>query len=284
MPVTRRAQDLILVALAILAAVTTYFAFSNVRGGGAPSGDEVVANGGSSPGAGSPTTTDDETDMADDTAGPTEAPGGPADPLAAAREALAGEDDVTVAVLGDSTGNERSEWVHLWATALAEEHPVTISHWNESEGTSYNAPDVLSEDGEGSPVTIWSGSIAGATAASSAELLPGIMPERPDFVIYNFGHNSTLDEVTGHFDQLHGAVTERYADVPAIVVLQNPQVEDANADVRDAVEQWAQDNGLGVIDVAAVWPEAAWPWLVDEVHPSQQGQDLWAETVAEALS
>jgi lysophospholipase L1-like esterase len=286
--VTRRAQDLILVVLALLAAVTTYLAFANVRGA-APTGDEVVANGGGlTPGGGSPTTQDDG-DMADDTADPTEAPEGDAETgaagasLQAARSALAGDDPVTIAVLGDSTSNERSEWVHLWAEMLAEDRPVTISHWNEADGTSYNGPDILSEDGEGSEVTIWSGSVAGATAASTAELLPGIVPERPDFVIYNFGHNSTVDVVADHFDELHSGIKDVYGDLPTIVILQNPQLDDANADVREAVEAWARANGADVIDVAADWPQAAWPWLVDEVHPSQQGQQFWAETVAAAL-
>lgn len=288
---TRRAQDLILVALAVLAAITTYLAFANVRGG-APGGDEVAngPNGITSPGAGTPTTGDDEGDMADDTADetsdPTETPGSAGvdgTPLEVARQLLASGDAVTISVLGDSTSNERSEWVHLWATALAEDRPVTISHWNEADGTSYNEPDVLSDGGDGGEVTIWSGSIAGATASSTAQLLPGIMPERPDFVMYNFGHNSTVDVVADHFDELHGRVTDLYDEVPTIVVLQNPQVGDANAQVREAVEAWAGDNGAGVIDVAAAWPDAAWPWLVDDVHPSDQGQALWAETVAEAL-
>lgn len=279
---TRRAQDLILVVLALLAAVTTYLAFANVRGA-APTGDEV-ANGGLTPGAGSPTT-QDEGDGVDNTAGPTESPdsSGVGAPLAAARDALASDDPVTIAVLGDSTSNERSEWVHLWAAMLAEDRPVTISHWNESDGTTYNGPDVLSEDGEGSEVTIWSGSIAGATAATAADLLPAILPERPDFVIYNYGHNSPVDEVADHFDALHAGIEDRYGDVPTIVILQNPQLDDRAADVREAVEAWADDNGADVIDIAAVWPQASWPWLVDEVHPSPQGQQLWAETVAEAL-
>src|SRR5690606_12880372 len=164
---------------------------------------------------------------------PTEAPEGDAEtgaagaPLQAARSALAGDDPVTIAVLGDSTSNERSEWGHLWAEMLAEDRPVTISHWNEADGTSYNGPDILSEDGEGSEVTIWSGSIAGATAASTAELLPGIVPERPDFVIYNFGHNSTVDVVADHFDELHSGIKDVYGDLPTIVILQNPQLDDA---------------------------------------------------------
>ena len=46
---------------------------------------------------------------------------------------------------------------------------------------------------------------------------------------------------------------------------------------------WVAPAGDGVIDVAAQFEAPRWPWLVDEVHPSQQGQELWAATVAEAL-
>lgn len=51
-----------------------------------------------------------------------------------AREALTSGDEVVIAVLGDSTSNTRSEWVHLWARGLAQDRPVQIIHWNEAVG------------------------------------------------------------------------------------------------------------------------------------------------------
>ncbi len=69
------------------------------------------------------------------------------------------------------------------------------------------------------------------------------------------------------------------------MILQNPQVDDANAEVREAGEQWAQDAGVGVIDVAAAFAdsEAGVALLLDELHPNGAGQELWAQVVTDAL-
>ena len=73
--------------------------------------------------------------------------------------------------------------------------------------------------------------------------------------------------------------------LPVVVVLQNPQADDANESTRTAIADWAEGAGLPTIDVAAAFEDAdSTEELLDgEINPSVAGSQLWAETVAEAL-
>lgn len=75
----------------------------------------------------------------------------------------------------------------------------------------------------------------------------------------------------------------RYGDIPVLLVLQNPQLDDAYAEVRSAGAQWAAEAGVGVIDVAGAFPEGGGDLLLDAVQPNGAGQELWARVVADAL-
>lgn len=52
------------------------------------------------------------------------------------------------------------------------------------------------------------------------------------------------------------------------------------------MEDWAEEAGLGTIDVARAFLEQddleALP--ADQLHPNQEGQQLWADTVGQALA
>ncbi len=288
-------QNAALAALAVITVILVVWAFAHVRAdpptSDAPAGMAPGSTGGtdvvgtSDGGAGDSETGDDGTGSDGDEGSADVAESGAGD-LGAAQQVLAGSEPVTMAVLGDSTSNTRTEWVHRWATDLAQDRPVTISHWDESSQDGYVEPDVLSEQGEGSAVTIWSGSQTGAEASYPATVLDQIVPEEPDLAIYNFGHNSTADEVAGEFSTLHQAMTDRFGAVPTVVILQQPQVDDANAEAREVVEAWANEAGLATIDVAEAFQETGEPetLLGDTVHPNEAGSELWAETVDEALT
>ncbi|HLS45512.1 MAG TPA: SGNH/GDSL hydrolase family protein [Ornithinicoccus sp.] len=281
---TRRLQDLGLVLLAAATAGLVFLAFSNVGDGvrSLPPGAGASHIGGAPAAPTAPADTDQATTAAPDSARETSA----ADPaLAEAREALASADPVVMSVLGDSTSNARQEWVHRWALELSRDRPVTISHWDEAAQGGFVPPDVLSEEGEGSPLTIWSGSQSGANAAYPVQVLSLIVPETPDLVLLNFGHADTSESAAQNFAMLLDAVREGYGDVPVVVVLQQPQVDDANADVRDQIRTWAEGEGLDTIDVAQAFRDSGdvAALLQDDVHPNDAGSRLWAETVDQAL-
>lgn len=290
---TRRLQDIALVLLAVVAAVLILLAFQSARTlpqptGGDPSAqlatapvaapnDQVAASTAGPTGEGS---------LADGSSGDGSAATADPDPaLVAARAVLSSPEPIVLSVLGDSTSNARQEWVHRWAQDLSGDRPVTISHWSEATQDGFVEPDVLSETGEGSAVTIWSGSQSGAGAAYSIDFLPTVIPQEPDLVLLSYGHNETPESATTDFAALLEALRSTYGDVPVVVVLQQPQLEDANAQVRGLIQDWAQEEGLATIDVAAAFLDTGdyTDLLSDELHPNDAGSRLWEQTVAEAL-
>lgn len=224
---------------------------------------------------------------------PTEDPDAPrpaGDPLGAARAVLASGAPVVVAALGDSTGNETWEWTYTWARDLGTDRPVTVVSWNEWTEAGYIEPRLVSDGGAGpaaGAVTIYSGHHTGARAGYVAEHAGALLPERPDLVLLNYGHNSPASEIAaelaGALDAVRGSAGR---DVPVVVILQQPRLDGEGADVRDAVADWATQEGLGIVDVARAFSESGRPLadlLADPVHPNEAGTRIWADAVARAL-
>lgn len=91
-------------------------------------------------------------------------------------------------LLGNSTGNDPTEWVQAITRRLAEEtgRPATISTWNpEDEG--YGPPTELS--GEGKPIIVWNGSTSSEGAKYSLDHIENMAPGRPNLLVINHGHN-----------------------------------------------------------------------------------------------
>ena len=93
------------------------------------------------------------------------------------------------------------------------------------------------------------------------------------------------DAAAEGLEELSEQVADRYPEAPVVVVLQNPQADDANEPTRTAIADWAEGTGLPTIDVAAAFEDAdsAQELLDGEINPSVAGSQLWAKTVAEAL-
>ncbi|MDQ3383776.1 MAG: hypothetical protein M3519_08350 [Actinomycetota bacterium] len=49
-------------------------------------------------------------------------------------------------------------------------------------------------------MTIWNGSVSGGTAASALERLDGFIPQAPDFVLLNIGHDQTVVDFADEAD------------------------------------------------------------------------------------
>ncbi|WP_022920313.1 SGNH/GDSL hydrolase family protein [Ornithinimicrobium pekingense] len=293
-----RWQDLGLALLAVAAAALTILMFRS----SAPPPDGVAPADGpasvasapppSGPAAPPRDTVPDSstgTPSGSDDARETRQAGPAASSLPSARAVLDGDGPVVVAALGDSTGNETWEWVYGWGRALARTRPVTVLSWNEWTGQGYIEPRVLSPEGTGGqgPLTLYSGHHSGASFGYVVEHLESLLPEPVDLVVLNFGHNNTVDDVR---DELEAALTALRSavgpEVPVVLTLQQPQRDDANAEVRATVREVAVARGIGVIDVARAFEETGEPdeLLADDVHPDEQGAGLWTETVARALS
>lgn len=184
-------------------------------------------------------------------------------------------DGSRVLVLGDSTGNGNDEWVHLWAQA----RQLPVAAWDTDGEAGY--------PGESEDTRVWSGAMFSASAdypLAHEEIWP---EQEPDLVLLNYGHfQSSGKSATTQMEELRAEIAERLPEAPIVVVLQNPEQDDADAEIREAIATWAKGAGLPTIDVAKAFADsgkAPSELLADEVNPSPEGSQLWAETVGEAL-
>ena len=198
----------------------------------------------------------------------------------------AGADDVTLLVVGDSTGDERTEWVALGAARMAGEGAeVTYRDWVPGEERWTDDPLTLG-DGD-RHVTIVNASQAGARPGYP--LARRLLPDAADLVLVNFGHNGTREQEVAEMRQLLDRLAQDYPDAPVGVIAQNPALggsaEHSRAN-REAVEQVARARDLPVIDVHGAFVDHGdvESLLVDDLHPSDAGSRLWAETVHRFLT
>lgn len=193
-----------------------------------------------------------------------------------AREAFA-QDGSRLLVLGDGTGDGWDEWAFL----VAEAQGLPGAMWMAQTENGYSG---VTEE-----TRLWSGGMPESTADYPLEHWDAMWPEAtPDLVLLNYGHNySTGEDATQSMEELRAAIAEQAPEAPIVVTLQNPQADDANADVREAIGSWAQESGLPTIDVAGAFADSGIlpaNLRLDTMHPSTAGSQLWAETVEEALA
>ncbi|MDO5738876.1 MAG: SGNH/GDSL hydrolase family protein [Ornithinimicrobium sp.] len=210
--------------------------------------------------------------------------------ITSVRTLLQQPDPIVIVALGDSTGNDSWEWPYEWARRLAVTRPVTVVPWDGLTEAGYEAPLPLSEvpqPGGPGKITLYVGHQDGATAAYPTQHLAELFPQAPDLVMLNYGHNNTVSTIEAELDQTLTALRDSFGpELPVILTLQQPQAGDANAQVRTAVHDFASEHALGWIDVAASFAEhqaAGEILMMDDVHPNEAGQALWADKVAAVL-
>lgn len=225
------------------------------------------------------------------TPAPTSAPA--AAPLAATgmqdqlRALIAGTDDITISVLGDSTGDASNEWVSLWSQHLAEFGTVTMYNWNKDTNDWNAQPKIFR--GNARQITVWNGSMPGVAYTYPLERLQTIQPEKPTFTIVSLGHNIAQKPADVGAAELLAAVDAKWgAKIPAAVTLQNPAQgtrEQPTAKSVAALAAWLPGSGYATIDVNTAFTKAGdlTALLADEVHPNPQGSQIWADAVIATL-
>lgn len=209
-------------------------------------------------------------------------------PIEPARAVVTSSDPLVVAVLGDSTGNDPFEWVALWANSLAVDRAVTVHGWDD-QTLAYGPETVLSTVGP--EVEIWNMSAPGRPAGYAVDMIRKAVPERPDLVIYNYGHNNTAGDIGPGIELSMDAIRSLHGGgVESVLIAQNPSVTDLAERQEETV--WRVSSFVGpvldapVIDVFGAFAEADVPvrrLLLDGTHPNEEGQQLWADTVTDAL-
>lgn len=223
------------------------------------------------------------------TASPTPTPSvQPRPDLETVRGLVNGSDPLVVSVLGDSTGNDGTEWVALWARHLSEQGSiVTVHNWDTIAGT-YREPVVF---GSGErQIEIWNGSVAGQSANGALAIVDALQPVAPNLLILNYGHNPGTTTVGAGSQTLANSTDTRWGiTVPVVAMLQNPAV-DAQAAIsqrgRDSVATWAQNYSIPTVDVTAAFlanPNWASEYLLDAVHPNDAGSAVWLRALTDVL-
>lgn len=140
-------------------------------------------------------------------------------------------------------------------------------------------------------VSIWNCSQPDAEANYPAGRVDDVQPEKPDLVLYSFGHDDSAGAVSDHLSSTIAAVQKHWtSDVAGVVILQNPgrwAHREAQSETLSALAVWAAVSDQLTIDVATAFRESPRPLAAlmrDDTNPNAAGSPLWEETVATALS
>ncbi len=214
--------------------------------------------------------------------------------------------DATLTILGDSTGNDHYEWPQEAAKLLAvafPEHRVVLRGWRDAS-MDYG-PDVEISAGSGgaAQLTIYNGSMPGARISYHSEHLAAMIPVAPELVIVNVGHNYRLAPPAEYVNALRGAVAQARALFPGLEVAvssQNPQFPgtwgqpeaDAHLARLLTLRTSAPSEGWGYLpggEEFLAQPDHGRAWVsADGIHAvynpgGQDGNDAWARQVVSTL-
>jgi lysophospholipase L1-like esterase len=204
-------------------------------------------------------------------------------------------EDVVLAVLGDSTGNDTDEWVRLVASWLASRYPAyTVLHWLWNDtNQNYDTPTTIQAGSGSHSLKIYNASTPGKLASYSTPILAAQLPIAPHAVIMNYGHNTTATTVRPDNLTLARAVREKYPYTTIVITAQNPRIptdpDYGNGLLRQQSNiDLAQSEGFGLINILQAFlsnPNYATDWLQpDGLHPNSNGSIRWAQEVEKHLS
>ncbi len=196
--------------------------------------------------------------------------------------------DVDIVFIGDSIGNETSEYVYLFAQALAEDHPThTVNYALSNDGTaSYPAPTQIAAGSGTHAINIWNASISGTRPVylMGSKLGPAIVDTSPDLVVWCHGQNVYTAGLTsahfqGEFFACFDQVRSALPGVPTAIILQNPRRDDNNMVDVIAAERAVSPFYGDVIDVYSefIAQGKAGVLYADNVHPSSQGSAIYRD-------
>lgn len=211
---------------------------------------------------------------------------------------LEGGEPWTMTVIGDSTGNDRTDWVFLLAEEVAADYgrAVEVHTWIDEDGAFDDG--VAVGQGDGPAVEIWNASVPGMGPHVALEDIDEALAHPSDLLVINHAHNFKPDLSTGlpdpepAVDILEQFIDSAQAawDEPAgvAVILQNPRLSTAEAqDAHLAAvrERFTDREGVTLVDVESAFravPDLG-ELVSDGVHPNAAGQALWTDVVVEAL-
>jgi lysophospholipase L1-like esterase len=207
----------------------------------------------------------------------------------------ANQENASIAVLGDSTGNDANEWVYLLTQALGARFPAyTVKYSLWSDGTkSYPAPSTITTGSGANTLTVYNGSVAGMNThyALGSNFAAIVRDLQPDLVFINYGHNqgTEVDRWAPEYLALTEGVNLDCGGAGIVCILQNPQTDNNyQALRRSAYMRLIQQLGYGAIDVYQAFIDYGTAWstdlMTDTIHPNAAGSQLWVNEVLRALT
>lgn len=207
-------------------------------------------------------------------------------PEAALIETMNGDDDLDISVLGDSTGDGADEWVALWAMLLAADGAsVSVKTWNHDLAEWSEEPEGFGSGRRS--ITVWNGSVPGATPSYPIGFKNLLQPVEPDIIITSFGHDHDGDpgSLGTEFSNLLDTARHRWdGDVPTLVTIQNPGQGSAALEAaagQHAIREVARQRDLPVVDINEVFQSVGdvESLMQNKVRPGPEGYMLWAATM-----
>ncbi|WP_152599898.1 SGNH/GDSL hydrolase family protein [Noviluteimonas dokdonensis] len=212
--------------------------------------------------------------------------------MSAAKYAIQqGAADVNILVIGDSTGNDTTEWVYLFAQWLEAEYPshaVSYRLWNDG-GNVYDAAVAIGTGTGSRTIRIWNASVAGVRPAyfTGSKFAPAISSlTTPDLVIWSHGKNNISQAgfplIRGDFLAAMEMVRQAHPTSAHAVISQNPNRDDDDylTWIDPTLREICADRGdTTLINVYGAFAGKASSLYLDNLHPSDTGSALWASVV-----
>jgi lysophospholipase L1-like esterase len=202
--------------------------------------------------------------------------------------------DANIVVLGDSTGDEITEWVFALGQRFAVRYPsyrINYYLWDDRRREWPASPATLQEGAPGGhALNIWNMSVSGTYENYPLPFVDGpILSRHPDLVLVNYGHNDGAETVRFRWgvETLVQTILASAPGTDVALIAQNAQVGNTFQQAREAeLRLLAAQEHLGLIDVLQAFAATGNPAAYlesDGIHPTAGGQQFWATIVFDSL-
>ena len=206
----------------------------------------------------------------------------------------AGAADANIVVVGDSTGDEITEWVFALAERFAARYPsyrINYYLWDDRRREWPAAPSMLQEGAPGGhTLNVWNMSVSGTYENYPLPYVNGpIVSRHPDLLLVSYGHNDGSETVRFRWgiETLVQTVHAAAPETDIALIAQNAQVGNTYQQAREAeLRLLAAQEHLGLIDILQTFAATGNPAAYlepDGIHPTAGGQQFWATTVFDSL-
>jgi len=199
------------------------------------------------------------------------------------------EFDLSIIVIGDSTGNEPTEWVDLLCSQIASENPaytVRSRLWDNT-AKSYASPVPF---GAGAKfLDVWNCSVPGSKLSENfgSPFSAAFQGKSADLLIVNHGFNYPAGvpyrSIIGAYSAGVESLLKENPSAGVVIVAQPPKQNDENQSINvKAAREYAALRGFDVADIYSVYEKASRPadwYLPDGIHPTPTGSAVWMSVI-----